>query len=330
MKVGVYRPSDLPESFNVCIDNIIKYASHLDVDFVQTTDEATLASCDVLWDPRAGGGHAPVESLYQLDIPLVVTLHGIGPLIFPSHYSVGFRHRLQVLKDNRKKKNDWKKAHGKYSKIVTVSNFSKRVINEYLGVDADDIQVVYNGVDTTVFNGARPEQDNQPYFLHVSNDESRKNVDRIIKAYSLIKEPNKWPLVLKLSSDRKCNVDKVKLISQRLSNEQLSDLYQKAGAFLFPSIYEGFGIPIIEAMASQCPVITSANTACEEVAGEHGILVNATSVHSIKQAMIEAMERPMGTEALFAAQEHAKSFGWEKASEAYFEIFNEVVRNIEQ
>ena len=325
MKVGVYRPSDLPESFNVCIDNIVKHASHLDVDFVQTTDEAILASCDVLWDPRAGGGHAPVDSLYQLGLPLVVTLHGIGPLIYPSHYSVGFRHRLQVSRDNRKKKKDWKKAHGKFSKVVTVSDFSKRVINEYLGVKLDDIRVIYNGVDTSVFNCSNTKQDNEPYFLHVSNDESRKNVDRIMKAYSLINNPEKWPLILKLSSDRKCNVDGVTLINQRLSNEQLSDLYQNAGAFLFPSIYEGFGIPIIEAMASMCPVITSANTACEEVAGERGILVDATSVNSIKQAMIDVMDKPLGSEELLAAQERAKSFNWQKASNAYFEVFNEVL-----
>ena len=267
MIVGVYRPSDLPESFDVCIDNIIKHSSLLDIKFIETTDLDMLSTVDLIWDPRAGGGHAPSNSLCDLGKPLVVTLHGIGPIIFPEHYSVGFRHRLKVLKDNRKKKQAWKDANGKYSHIVTVSEFSKRVINEHLKIDSDKITVIYNGVDTSVFNHSVVTDKTAPYFLHISNDESRKNVDRIIEAYSKIKEANKWPLVLKLSSKRVTHVDKVKIINERLDENELSKLYKGAGAFLFPSIYEGFGIPIIEAMASFCPVITSADTACEEVAG---------------------------------------------------------------
>lgn len=326
MKVGIFRPSDLPESFNVCIDNIVKHANSLDVEFMQTTDNLELAACDLIWDPRAGGGHAPNKSLYELGKPLVVTLHGIGPIIFPSHYSSGFSHRLKVYKDNHKKKKAWSNAYGKYSKIVTVSEFSKRAINQHLNIDLDDIKVIYNGVDTEVYTNSCVQQKSNPYFLHISNDESRKNVDRIIKAYSQIKNPDKWPLVLKLSGDRECHVGNVKIINQRLSENELSYLYKGAGAFLFPSIYEGFGIPIIEAMASHCPVITSANTACEEVAGGHCILVDPTSVNSLKQAMSDIMKTTLSREKLVSAEHHAKSYSWEKASKSYFDVFEDVLR----
>jgi|TARA_R110002153_G_scaffold183099_1_gene336316 glycosyltransferase involved in cell wall biosynthesis len=325
MKVGVFRPSNLPESFDVCIDNIVKHASTLDVEFLQTTDVSILASVDVIWDPRAGGGHAPSDILCNLGKPLVVTLHGIGPMMFPEHYSVGFRHRLKVLKDNRNKKLAWKGAEGKFSHIVTVSEFSKRVINQYLNIDNDKISVIYNGVDTSVFNHSIIIDKPNPYFLHVSNDESRKNVDRIIKAYSKIKNEKKWPLILKLSSKRTTDVDKVEIINKRLDESELSNLYKGAGVFLFPSIYEGFGIPIIEAMASYCPVITSAETACEEVAEGHGILVDPNSVNSLKQAMIDIMETAPKAESLVLAERHAKSYKWEKASRSYYSIFREVL-----
>ncbi|GFD90317.1 hypothetical protein KUL152_25430 [Tenacibaculum sp. KUL152] len=326
MKIGVYRPTELPESFNVCIDNIVKHAERIGVEFIQTTDPSVLSGCDIIWDPRAGGGHATVASLYDLGKPIVVTLHGIGPLIYPSHYSVGLRHRFQLFRENIRKKKAWKQARGKYSKVVTVSEFSKKVINKYLGIDLEDIRVVYNGVDASIFTNSINENQGSPYFLHVSNDESRKNVDRIIEAYSLIEDPDKWPLVLKLSSNRECNVKKVEVIKERLSEKQLSGLYQGAGAFLFPSIYEGFGIPIIESMASHCPVITSADTACEEVSGTHGILVDPMSATSIKEAMLNIMHTPYSNEQLIAAERHAKSFSWEKAAEQYLDIFTEVVK----
>lgn len=326
MKIGVYRPSELPESFSVCIDNIVKHAERLGTEFMQTTDNKILSSCDLIWDPRAGGGHTTDASLYNLGKPLVVTLHGIGPLLYPSHYSVGFRHRVQLLRENFRKKKAWKQANGKISRVVTVSEFSKKVINEYLGVDLKNICVIYNGVDTDIFRSSIEEKQGSPYFLHISNDESRKNVNRIIDAYSLIKDPEKWPLILKLSSSRECKVKKVELIKERLSEKQLSELYQGAGAFLFPSIYEGFGIPIIESMASHCPVITSANTACEEVAGPHGILVDPMSVNAIRQAMLDIMNTPFNKEQLISAERHAKSFSWEKSAKLYIEIFKEVLQ----
>lgn len=87
MRIGVYRPKELPESFNVCIDNIIRHFPQSEVNVVESSIPDELAPSDLIWDPRAGGGHAPAACLLSLKKPLVVTLHGIGPIMFPEHYS---------------------------------------------------------------------------------------------------------------------------------------------------------------------------------------------------------------------------------------------------
>ncbi len=320
--VGVYRPQTLPESFNVCIDNIVQYLPELGASYFCSGDPAQLSAADVIWDPRAGGGHAPPKWLTLLEKPLIITLHGVGPLVFPEHYSEGLRHRFEIYKSNRRKKKAWKAASGRYSRIVTVSEFSKKVINDTLNIPSGKIDVILNGVDLSVFTPPEnPAENTAPYFLHVSNDESRKNVDRIIKAYEKIKADNKWSLILKLAGDRTCDVPGVKIINKRLSAEELVALYARAGAFVFPSVYEGFGIPIIEAMAMRCPVITSSGTACEEVAASYATLVDPASVSALSSAMESLMLNPVSEQAIEAAVKHAGSFSWKETAEQYYRVF---------
>lgn len=322
LTVGVYRPDNLPESFNVCIDNIVQFLPAFGATYFFSANMEELKKADVVWDPRAGGGHAPPKPLLAVNRPLVITLHGVGPLVFPKHYSKGLRHRFAIYKSNKYKKIHWKAAADSYSKIVTVSQFSKDVIHDTLNIPKEKIDVILNGVDVSVFTRDGVETGNTaPYFLHVSNDESRKNVDRIIKAYAKINAADKWPLILKLAGDRTCNVPGVKIINKRLSEEELVSLYAGAGCFVFPSIYEGFGIPIIEAMAMRCPVITSKGTACEEVASGFASLVDPDSATQLSDAMQSVMTNPPSSQALDAACSHAGSFSWKDTAEQYFQVF---------
>lgn len=326
MRIGVYRPKELPESFNVCIDNIIRHFPQSEVNVVESSIPDELAPSDLIWDPRAGGGHAPAACLLSLKKPLVVTLHGIGPIMFPEHYSNGFLRRLKVIRNNFEKKKKWKACKNDVAKVVTVSNFSKRVIHEKLGVQLDAIDVIYNGVNTEIFECRSIDKPiEEPYFLHISNDESRKNVDRIIAAYRSLPQNTRWPLVLKLSSNREVDIPGVKLIKERLSERDIASLYKSAGALVFPSIYEGFGIPIIEAMATGCPVITSKNTACQEVAGDFATLVSATSVSSISKAMEKMMQAQVNEEAIKDMHNHAKTFDWKTAADEYLELFRSLL-----
>ena len=122
INVGVYKPKDLPESFRVCIDNICLYLVVHGCNPLMSDDTDALAKCDVIWDPRAGGGNAPLDLLIDLNKPLVVTLHVIGPIIYPHLYYAWFRHKLEVLFGNFKKKLKWRKQLKHCYKIATVSS----------------------------------------------------------------------------------------------------------------------------------------------------------------------------------------------------------------
>jgi glycosyltransferase involved in cell wall biosynthesis len=326
IKVGVYNPDGLPESFRVCITNICSHLQHFDCLPVITDDLSLLKECDVLWDPRAGGGHAPHEPLTELNRPLIVTLHGIGPILYPALYSVGLSHRYQIMKSNRQKKRDWKRLHDKCSKVLTVSEFSKNVICKNISIPKDLVEVIYNGFDKAIFNKNADNDviinEGQPFFFHISNDEPRKNVDRIIAAYESIPAKDKWPLILKLSSKRTIDVEGIKVIRNRLSDAEVANYYRSAGALVFPSIYEGFGLPIVEALACNCPVITSRNTACEEVGKNAISLVDPFSVKDIAATMKACMEEP---QPLLDVDKVIQAYSWLSAAEVHAKHFHNAI-----
>lgn len=323
--VGVYNPQGLPESFRVCIENICSHLLEHECKPLISADIVTLATCDVLWDPRAGGGNGPVNLLINLDKPLVVTLHGIGPLIYPNLYSMGVRHKINVLFANFKKKQKWRSQLKHCYKIATVSEFSKTVIAKYLPIQKDKIEVIYNGFDDQLFVEASQSESSDPYFLHISNDEPRKNVSLILEAYESLKMDNKWPLKLKLSDSRIVNTPGVELITERLSDEEIAGLYQHAGAFIFPSIYEGFGIPIVEALACGCPVITSRDTACEEVGKSSVLLVDPYSRKEISDAMKKVMEMGDKLSLMKGTGDLLACYSWKIAAEKYAQLFKNAV-----
>lgn len=321
-KVGVFTPHGLPESFRVCIQNIIKFLPENGCESILGIRGEDLAGADVLWDPRAGGGHGPSEELLDIGIPLVVTLHGVGPLKFPGLYARGIRSRFRVYRDNFRKTMRWRQTLDQCARIVTVSNFAKNSIVESLPIPKEKIQVVYNGVDHYTFRG-RTKKPEQPYFLHISNNEPRKNVARIISAYQKIRIDNKWLLVIKTTGAECSGIPGVRFINKRLKSHGIAKLYRDAGCFVFPSIYEGFGIPIVESMASGCPVITSKGTACEEVSGECSLLVDPRSVSELKKAMILIMNGNWNHDLVEKGYLRSQKFTWTKAAQSYARIFKE-------
>lgn len=325
--MGVFTPKELPESFRVCIENITPFLPKYGCDVTCHDSPNVLKSADVIWDPRAGAGSPPHPMLVELDLPLVVTLHGVGPLAFPKFYSKGPLQRFWIHQSNGRKRKLWQSLYPKCARIVTVSHFSKKSIIEHLDLPAEKIDVIHNGINRMIFKKTGPYlrliQSGTPYFLHISNDEPRKNVKNILKAYRKMKCENKWPLILKLSGSRRVNIRGVHLISQRLTDTEIASLYRFAGAFVFPSFYEGFGLPIAEAMATGCAVITSKDTACEEIGGEAVMLVDPSSVSELSSAMTRILDDCFRNELINIAFSHADKFGWDRAAKCYAKIFKE-------
>ena len=333
MKVGIALPKNAPESFKVCVESVVKYFPRLALDYCITTDPGLLQSVDVIWDPCSGGGKPPSSLILSLEKPLVVTLHGVAPLALSTAYCNGLWAKFSLLKNNFIKRRIWKDAHECCAVIVTVSEFSKRSIVQHLPIPEDKLVVIPNAVDYSKFHDSKFHDSklteklselelNSPYFFHISNDQKRKNVDKIISAYSELDCHSKWPLLIKIPSARYDAVDGVHFYTQRLDHQELVYLYRQAGALVFPSIYEGFGLPILEAMAAGCPVITANTTACAEVSGNAAPLVDPNSISDLANAMqLVQSDESLCNELVRKGWQRAKEYNWEDAAQQYMKVF---------
>lgn len=230
------------------------------------------------------------------------------------------------------------------SVIATVSSFSKSEIMKYLGIEKSKIEVVYSGVDTDIY---RPMIDRSviqdvldkyhikgKYFLYVGTLEPRKNVTKIIEAYVEYKRRSPEPAILVLVGKKGWMYDEIfreirdlgieadVIITGYMKDEDKRKMIQGASVFVFPSKYEGFGTPPLEAMACGVPVISSNMSSLPEVVGEGGILVNPDSAGEIADAMVYLMDNcnaryEMGRKAFAQAQR----FTWEKTAERMRQIY---------
>ncbi len=229
--------------------------------------------------------------------------------------------------------------------IIAISRATRADLVRLMGVRPERIKVVYPGIDHALFNVAnandrarREELLNDygvsgRYFLYVGDSEWRKNLYRCLEALQGVDPEIKLLLVGKrAATDAKLHGWIAELgLSGRVvtpgfvPDEDLPPLYGGAEAFLFPSLYEGFGLPVAEAMACGCPVITSSISSMPEVAGSAGILVDPCSVGEIRGAMKliledDALSLRMSKEGV----EQAAQFSWERSAKETIELLREL------
>lgn len=223
------------------------------------------------------------------------------------------------------------------TKVIAVSKATARDIASYYG-RCKDVVVVGHGIDKDKFRLPKDAQEakeagdrlreqfdnSQPYILYVGQIQPRKNLVRLIRAFDLIAEENKaWQLVLagghgwlRKSIDEAINNspagDRIHRLG-RVSDDTLRALYWGAAVFVLPSLYEGFGMPILEAMSCGCAVVTSDNSSLPEVAGDAAVLVKATKVNSIRQGILAAAEKRQ--ELQQKGLERIKEISWEHTAE---------------
>lgn len=228
--------------------------------------------------------------------------------------------------------------------IVTVSAFSKKEIVSYLHIPENKISVIPNAVDHTVYRPDYTEEQIQKvlnrlrieheYFLYIGTIEPRKNLERLIGAYArLCREREHVPqLVLAGKKGWLCdgiykkasnlNLEKKILFLGYICQEDSPILMCGAKAFVFPSLYEGFGMPPLEAMACGTPVITSNTTSLPEVVGDAGICVNPKSSREIYQAMKRILdEDELRAKLQKRGLERAGGYTWAKSAEMLMEVY---------
>jgi len=272
------------------------------------------------------------------NIPVVATLHDAIPLSHPEWVNAGFRKLKNTL---------WKRAAHWAAHIITISEYSKQEIAHYFAIDAQKISVIPNGVDERWFRPLDEDtrnkvlkQYNLPrhYFLVVGTLQPRKNIARIIEAYRSLPTGirHEVPLIVVGRAGWRCENVVETLTSpaegdslrwlKHLPDDDLFAVLKGATALVFPSLCEGFGLPVVEAFAAGTPVITSNTTALPEVAGDAALLVNPLDVADIAAAMQSMLEQPELANVLRRkGKERALAYSWDVTAAMTLDVYQKTL-----
>lgn len=269
----------------------------------------------------------------------VVTVHDMVYKAFPETV----RARTKYMLDT-----GLKKSMKRADIIVTDSEFSKTEIIKYFPQYQDKIRVVPCGVDLNKFHPCtdtdkieRVRKDfetGEEYFLYLGTIEPRKNLERLIEAYAEFVKNTDNPPNLVLAGGKgwlydsiyakaeKLGIEKKVIFTKYIPSEDINALMCGAVAFVFPSIYEGFGMPPLEAMACGVPVLTSGEASLPEVTGDSAVIVDAYSVNSIAEGLERIYsDRNLRERLSREGSERAEKFTWEKSAEILYKVYRELL-----
>ena len=224
-------------------------------------------------------------------------------------------------------------AAEKSDAIIAVSQFTANEVEQLLGVAKDRIRVIHHGVRLT--NERIPmagEREN--LVLCVGAIQKRKNIARLVRAFERL--PKSWRLALAGAPDGYGAAEELRAVEDSprradidvlgyISAEALASLYRRAAIFAFPSLDEGFGMPVLEAMAHGVPVVTSQSSALPEVAGDAAILVDPFDTEAIGEALLRLAPDPdLRDDFAGRGIGRAREFTWESAAEQTWRVYNEI------
>ncbi|MBC7334407.1 MAG: glycosyltransferase family 4 protein, partial [Actinobacteria bacterium] len=262
----------------------------------------------------------------------VVTIHDIIPIIYPQFFNW-----FEVLKQKFFLPYFARKA----DRVITVSSNSKKDICKYLKVPEDKVVEIYNGVS----NEFRLVDQNEkakiirkfeirgPYIYYVGRLDPRKNLKNVIKAFAQVASRNQNVDLIIAGNKNEYFVELLGVVKEfnlgervkfigLISNEDNIRLLNFAEFFVYPSIYEGFGLPVLEAMACGCPVITSKGSSLGEISKGCALLVDPENVEEIRDAMITLLKNKfLRAELVGRGRERVKEFSWELTARKTLEVY---------
>ncbi len=283
------------------------------------------------------------------------------PRALPCPYVMTVHDILEHMSRAREQTGFWRSVHFQMTKrvlrgaarIFAVSNFTKLEIEKLFNIPAGRIEVVHNAIDERLLHGHASAADRQlivaryqvtyPFLLYAGRISPHKNVVRMIEAFSALKTELEKDQVypdLKLiiiGDDLSGNPDlRRTVIRSGMQNdvrflgfvpiEVLRTFYDAAKIFVFPSLYEGFGLPPLEAMAHGTPVVTSNVTSLPEVVGNAAVLVHPENVFEIMRALHRVlMDQPLREKMKERSLRQATKFSWEKSVRRIRDVYHEVL-----
>lgn len=274
--------------------------------------------------------------------PLLLGLTNTGPLTYPNQVIV--IHDLAFLSEpgwfSKKAALSFKYLVSGVAKIarhiITNSEFTKKEVVELLGIAPEKISVAYPAVPENILRLNAVQHDNKygDYILTLSSLDPRKNLKSLIRAYRQLglkdvklvvaggENPNvfgKHAFELRAITKEDTNIQ----FTGYLSDDQIVGLYQNARLFVYPSLYEGFGFPPLEAMACGCPVVASNTSSLPEALGPAAVYCDTRNIDDLTGTILKVLNEPKTIRA-DARVEQVNKFTWEKTTEAILSVVKEV------
>lgn len=248
----------------------------------------------------------------------IVVIHDASIYASPEGYTPAFKAYYRVMFATARYRNNMR--------IVTVSEFSKVELQKFAGFKASQMSVIHNGADHWKQVApdfavlARLGLVDRPFLMAVGSENKNKNIGRLIEAFHKLSSP--IPLVLAGGKNTQVFSNTEVLRGENLirtgylTDAELAALYSRALAFVFPSLYEGFGLPPLEAMYFGCPVISSRAASLPEVAGDAALYCNAHDVDDIAACLQKIIaDKAMRDRLIQAGDEQVARFTWRASAE---------------
>jgi glycosyltransferase involved in cell wall biosynthesis len=295
--------------------------------------------------------HIPLNRVPLMMIkPYVVTVHDMASLLYPEE-------------ESEFKKQCWRyrfrRGLERAAQVMAVSDATKRAVENILGIPANRIRKVYNAPDPGFLSAGQlvnPDERQRileryqityPYILYAGNIRRHKNVPRLVEAFAVVRgqlasHPVYKDLRLVIIGDTISQYPAVRqaVIKSRIEQmvrflgfvpfDTLRCFYEAAAAFVFPSRYEGFGLPPLEAMACGTPVVTSNVSSLPEVVGDAAVQVNPENVFDIARGIRDVLlDQELRLDLIRRGREQASRFSWERTAREVLDIYREAAGNLD-
>lgn len=284
--------------------------------------------------------HATHYVLPPIRSRAVVTIHDIIHLLYPQflpNRAALIYARVMI-----------RRALLRADRIITVSYNSKRDLVDYFGIAPSRVEVIYNGVSPR-FRPDVPEEDRQrvaekyglsrPYLLFLGGERPHKNAQNVLRAFAEARRRRPdLPHSLALAGPMPGNTARIDALIAaldvgrwivrpgRIAEEDMPGLFAGADLLLYPTLYEGFGLPVVEAMACGTPVLTSSTSALQEIAGGYAYLVDPLDVDAIARGIVLLnTDHKVRSDFVELGRKRARDFSWDKAAERTLEVYAEAL-----
>ena len=275
-------------------------------------------------------------------IPTLATIYDVTPSLFP-HY-----HYARNI-EFHKRRNKFVAQNSKL--VITLSQNSKKDINNVLGIPTSKIRVISGGIsdkyypieNRTIVQKVLKKYDlkDGEYFLFIGTIEPRKNIEGFLEAYAKIRNQLKSPFKVVIIGEKawgweniqkniaRLNLKKDVLVTGYISDDDLVDIINGAKLFIYPSFYEGFGLPVLEAMACGIPVIGSNTSSLPELIGDSGFMVDPNDHNKLASYMLQiTYDAKLYAKLSKKSLERAKLFSWKSSAQKTLKVYEEMKKFI--